>query len=297
MTGAVPSSKEHRRDFTRETRTQVPVAPQTGTPLGVKEEGWGAEFDSHAVRYEEVVDQSVSFTGRDSAFFAARRVEILESIVRPHPLEGLSVLDVGCGTGTTDRLLRPRVGSLFGLDMSEEMLAKARTNAPDADFGWYDGDGLPFPDEVFDVVMTICVLHHVPISSRVKFISEMVRVARPAGVVAIFEHNPLNPLTRHAVNRCELDRDAVLLSSRETMTLLRYTAESEPSLRHFLFSPLGGPVGRALDRSLQRVPLGGQYVASVRRPHQTGVCAACRRRTDFADAHRLPKDLVHEGSV
>jgi hypothetical protein len=111
------------------------------------------------------------------------------------------------------------------------------------------------------------VLHHVPIASRLMFVSEMIRVARPAGVVAIFEHNPRNPLTRHAVNTCEVDRDAVLLPSRETMTLLRNTAETEPSLRHYLFSLLGGPVGRALDRYLQRVPLGGQYVAWVQRPH------------------------------
>jgi ubiquinone/menaquinone biosynthesis C-methylase UbiE len=234
-----------------------------------KEEERGVDFDAHAVCYEEAVDQSVSFTRRDSAFFAGRKVEVLETIVRAEigPLQDLSVLDVGCGTGTTDRLLMPRARSLHGVDISEEMLIKARANVPSAEFTWYDGEKLPFVDNTFDVVMAICVLHHVPVSRRFKFVNEMVRVARSGGVVVIFEHNPLNPLTRHAVNSCELDQDAVLLQSRETTELLREAAESKPRLRHYLFSPFGGSFGRALDQGLQRLPLGGQYVAWVQRPH------------------------------
>jgi ubiquinone/menaquinone biosynthesis C-methylase UbiE len=193
-------------------------------------------------------------------------VDILDAIVQPElgPLDTLSVLDVGCGTGTTDRVLMPRVGSLHGVDISEEMLAKARRNVPTADYTWYDGEKLPFTDGVFDAAVAICVLHHVPTSNRFKLVSEMVRVVRPGGVVAIFEHNPMNPLTRRAVNSCELDADAVLLPARGALELLREAAESEPGLRHFLFSPLGGSAGRALDNRLQRLPLGGQYAAWVR---------------------------------
>ena len=267
MTGVVPSPTKHEPDLVPDEslRIRVHVAPQTD-PRGSEEEARAAEFDSHAIRYERMVDRSVSFTGRDSAFYAERKVEVLEAIMRTAPLEELSVLDVGCGTGTTDRFLRPRVGALCGVDTSEEMLAKATANVPGVEFSCYDGETLPFPDRMFDVVMTICVLHHVPIPRRSTFVSEMVRVARSDGVVAIFEHNPFNPLTRHAVNSCELDRDAVLLPFRETMTLLKEAAKTEPRLRHYLFSPLGGPVGRALDRHLQRLPLGGQYAAWVQRP-------------------------------
>jgi ubiquinone/menaquinone biosynthesis C-methylase UbiE len=240
------------------------------SPTG-EEEDRTVDFDAHARRYEEAVDQSVSFTRRNSAFYASRKVEVLEEILGPEvgPLQGLSVLDVGCGTGTTDRVLTPRVGRLYGVDVSEEMLAHARINVPDAHFSWYDGEKLPFPDETFDAVTAICVLHHVPISGRFKLVSEMARVAHPEGVVAIFEHNPLNPLTRHAVNSCELDYDAVLLRSRETLELLREAVGSEPRLCNYLFSPLGGPVGLAIDRGLQRLPLGGQYAAWAKRPRMT----------------------------
>ena len=45
------------------------------------------------------------------------------------------------------------------------------------------------------------------------FVADMVRVTRPGGLVCVIEHNPLNPLTRLAVNRCPFDADAVLLRS------------------------------------------------------------------------------------
>lgn len=234
---------------------------------GLKEAARGVDFDRYARGYEDQVDRSVSFTGRNSAFFARRKVEILEEIVRPGlgSLQGLSLLDVGCGTGTTDQVLAPRVRKLHGVDVSEEMLIKAQLSVPDAEFSWYDGEKLPFEDGAFDVVVAICVLHHVALSERSKIVSEMVRVSGSEGVVAVFEHNPYNPLTRQAVNTCELDRDAVLLPPRETAGLLEESANVEPENRHYLFSPFGGSIGCSLDRHLRNVPLGGQYVTWVRR--------------------------------
>ena len=231
------------------------------------EVGQDVDFDRYASGYEDDVDRSVSFTGRNSAFYARRKVEILEEIVRDRmgPLGGLSLLDVGCGTGTTDQVLAPCVRSLHGVDISVEMLIKAQQNIPQAHFSWYDGATLPFEDGTFDVVVAICVLHHVPLSQRRQVVSEMVRVGRRDGVIAVFEHNPYNPLTRHAVNTCDLDRDAVLLAPRETVELLRKSADVEPEYRHYLFSPLGGATGRSVDRCLRRIPLGGQYATWVRR--------------------------------
>lgn len=255
-----------RRDRTWAAhRVRIGRPDEVLTPVA-KEENRGVDFDEYAKDYEDSVDRSVSFTGRDSAFFARRKVEILEDIVRPGlgSLQGLNLLDVGCGTGTTDRYLVPRVRRLHGVDVSEEMLVKAQRNVPKAKFTWYDGEKIPFPDETFDVAVAICVLHHVPVSKRCKVVSEMVRVTRPEGVVVVIEHNPYNPLTRYAVNTCQLDEDAVLLSTRETIELLKDSADVEPKFRHFLFSPLGGAIGCSLDRHLRSVPFGGQYAAWVR---------------------------------
>jgi ubiquinone/menaquinone biosynthesis C-methylase UbiE len=237
----------------------------THSPHPTLQEGRSVDFDRFAHDYEDAVDDSISFTGRNSAFFAGRKVEVLSEIVKScvGALDDVTALDVGCGTGTTDRFLAPLVKGFHGVDISEEMLEKARVHVPEGTFHWYDGGKLPFLDESFDLVVAICVLHHVPVSQRFKFVSEMVRVTRSDGLVAVFEHNPMNPLTRHAVNTCDLDKGVVLLPSRETLGLLREAAHREPAQRHFLFSPFGGHLGRAVDRRLRHVPLGGQYVAWV----------------------------------
>ena len=212
-----------RRTASRGRSREVVGGRAALSVLPDREQECRAEFDEYAGQYENSVDQSVSFTGRDAAFFARRKVEILEDIVRPAlgSLQGLNLLDVGCGTGTTDRYLAPRVRTLHGVDISEEMLAKAERNVPRARYSHYDGKNLPFEEGTFDVVVAICVLHHVPVPMRRELVRDMVRVVRPRGVVAVFEHNPFNPLTRHAVNTCELDEDAVLLPSSEAADLLK----------------------------------------------------------------------------
>ena len=68
-----------------------------------------------------------------------------------------------------------------------------------------------------------------------------------------------------AVNSCDF-----LLSSGESLALLRDAAETEPRVRHDLFTPFGGSIGRALDQRLDPLPLGGQYAAWVRRPAPNG---------------------------
>ncbi len=193
-----------RRSGTESAAKEPVGSRDTSLSLPAKVHQRHAEFDEYAEDYETVVDRSVSFTGRDSAHFARRKVEILEDIVRPGlgSLQGLNLLDVGCGTGTSDRYLAPRVRKLDGVDISEEMLVKARLNVPKAEFTWYDGEKLPFADETFDVVVAMCVLHHVPVPKRIKVVNEMVRVratGRRRGGVRAQPLQPAHPSCRQHV--------------------------------------------------------------------------------------------------
>jgi hypothetical protein len=67
--------------------------------------------------------------------------------------------------------------------------------------------------------LSFCVLHHVPPTQWVGFLCEMRRVVRPDGLVCLIEHDPLNPLTKLVVARCEFDRDAVLLRAGRARAL------------------------------------------------------------------------------
>ena len=80
------------------------------------------------------------------------------------------------------------------------------------------------------------------------------------GVVCIIEHNPLNPLTRLSVRRCEFDRDAVLLPARRTAALMAQAGLRAIESRYFLLLPSAASPARALERRLARLPLGAQYI-------------------------------------
>jgi ubiquinone/menaquinone biosynthesis C-methylase UbiE len=153
------------------------------------------------------------------------------------------------------------------VDVSREMLVLAARNVPEASYEWYNGDKLPFPDGSFDIAVAICVLHHVPTSVRAKFVAELHRATKDGGLVAVFEHNPLNPLTRHAVNSCELDNGVVLAKGRDVGAYLEAAGAACIERSDFLFTPVGGAIGRSIDGILHRLPLGGQYVASARASH------------------------------
>ncbi|GAC1520568.1 MAG: class I SAM-dependent methyltransferase [Chloroflexota bacterium] len=105
---------------------------------------------------------------------------------------GESVLDVGCGPGIDvldmAEFIGP-AGRLVGLDASEVMIAEARRRAEELDvpitFEVEDVQLLPFPDGTFDVCRAERLLMHVTDAGRA--LTEMVRVTRPDGRVAIFD--------------------------------------------------------------------------------------------------------------
>jgi 2-polyprenyl-3-methyl-5-hydroxy-6-metoxy-1,4-benzoquinol methylase len=193
-------------------------------------------------------------------------VSLLRKIVHAQgqDLDQAVLLDVGCGAGTTDRHLASQVKSLHGVDVSEEMVSVARKHVADGEFLHYDGKTLPFPSGSFDVVIAICVLHHVPQPDQTSFLRELVRVTRSGGVIAVFEHNPANPLTRRAVRGCELDVGVELLRAKDVERLLAGTGARVVSRDYFLFTPFGGRLGSTVDQLLRWLPFGGQHVVVAR---------------------------------
>jgi SAM-dependent methyltransferase len=225
------------------------------------------EFDRHADGYREAVENSISFSGQDLDFFTRAKARVLLELARTvgRPDE-LAFLDVGCGPGETDRFLQGRVRSLAGVDVSPEMVERARRSNPWAEYRQQSaGEQLPYDGASFEVCFAICVLHHVPTTERGPLVEEMVRVCRPGGIVAVFEHNPFNPLTRRAVRGCEFDRDAELLPRREATRLLRRPGLLDPGGRYIEFFTRDSGLFRAIEGRLGWLPLGAQYAVFARR--------------------------------
>ncbi len=173
------------------------------------------------------------------------------------------MLDVGCGDGLTDQFLTAHPWQLLATDLSSKSVEQAQVRNPGVTYVVGQEDRLPFDDRSMDLCFTICVMHHVPPPMWTPFLREMRRVLKPGGLAMILEHNPFNPLTRLAVNRCPFDADAVLLSNRE---LKRHLLEAElkpVSTNYFLFTPWERL--KFLDFVLGWVPLGAQYCAIAAR--------------------------------
>jgi SAM-dependent methyltransferase len=167
---------------------------------------------------------------------------------------------VGCGPGVFDRQL----GSSFeleGVDVSPAMVERARETNPGASYRVYDGRRLPYDDGRFDVTFAVCVLHHVDPPDRPALLAETARVTRPGGLVLVFEHNPLNPLTRRVVRDCAFDEGVELLRRRELERLYRGAGLEVLGTEYLLFFPWRADV---LERALRRLPLGAQFVVAGR---------------------------------
>jgi SAM-dependent methyltransferase len=231
--------------------------------------GDSAEFDRYSNSYREAVEDSIGFTSAGLDFFTAAKADVLLELAegRVGPPGQLAFLDLGCGPGETDRLLEGRVGRLAGVDIAPKMLESARRRNPWVDYrGFAPGKEIPFEPESFDVCFAVCVLHHVPPAERVPLVSEVKRVCKRGGLIVLFEHNPLNPLTRRAVHGCEFDRDAELFTRRSASRILRDAGLSDRDGRYILFFTRESGLLRGIERRLGWLPLGAQYAVFAKRP-------------------------------
>ena len=104
-------------------------------------------------------------------------------------IEGLTegrILDAGCGNGRHLLLLSSMGFRVVGVDLSKELIriAKRRIKefslTDEAELIVGDIRFLPFKDEVFDGVLAIAVIHHIPgVVERVRTLKDMKRVMKP----------------------------------------------------------------------------------------------------------------------
>ena len=224
-------------------------------------------FDDYVETYRTEIDDSIGFIGQDVDFFIEIKAELLLKLAEKNfgKPDNIKVLDIGSGVGLVDRHLKGRVKHLYGVDVEEGVVEKAKVNNPEVDYRMYDGTRLPFDDNTFDLCFAINVMHHVPPGLWENFASEMQRVLKPGGIAAVFEHNPLNPLTRLAVARCEFDRDAVLLNHGKIKSLFKGAGLKVFDDSYIVFFPFKAKIFRSIETALGWLPFGAQHYVTGRK--------------------------------
>lgn len=249
------------------TQPPASASPSSGSRVH-PEQRRSADFDDYASAeaYRSEVERSFNFAGLKHDLFVSAKAEALLALADRHvgDLRSRSALDVGCGVGLLQRAIAPAFGRSVGVDISGEALDDARRNCDGSEILAYDGERLPFEDRTFDVTFAVNVMHHVPPARWPTFARELLRVTRSTGCVAVFEHNPWNPLTRLAVFRCAFDADAVLLTRARTRDLLEGAGGSLLESRYILFVPVHARWARRVDERLGNIPAGAQYVVAAR---------------------------------
>ena len=116
-------------------------------------------------------------------------------------------LDSGCGAGALAFAFAPFVGSVVGVDLSEELVAAGSELAPpNCELIVGDATKLPFEYGSFDIAGCMRVLHHAHRPELV--VSELARVTRPGGRILVIDQvGSVDPVVSAETDRFEKARD------------------------------------------------------------------------------------------
>lgn len=176
---------------------EVPVPDQT--PVGSVEvagrtvhryrAGEGHRDDVTIASFGEEWEKFTEFTAEDLRTVGDEYFDI----VPPGLLTGATtVLDLGCGSGRWTRYICDRVGHVDAIDPSQAVLHAARANGGLANVRWSQAgvDNIPFPDNTFDLVVCLGVLHHVPDTPGA--VTKAVRKLKPGGHMLLYLYYALD---------------------------------------------------------------------------------------------------------
>jgi ubiquinone/menaquinone biosynthesis C-methylase UbiE len=104
---------------------------------------------------------------------------------------GMNILDLGCGTGTLTLMIKRAHpdANIIGLDGDPQVLDIARQKSRGVNIQWDEGlaSSLPYPDSVFDRVVTSLVIHHLTTDDKRRAFKEIHRVLKSQGQLLVLD--------------------------------------------------------------------------------------------------------------
>jgi SAM-dependent methyltransferase len=213
-------------------------------------------FDEYINSYSTDLQKALGGLGGESAYFARRKVQVLVKSLRGTTPS--VILDYGSGMGALIPHLREFFpdAQIWATDVSKLSLEHLQKSYPYV--------CVFAPDEMqpssCDVVVMSCVLHHIPTPSRQDVVGSIKQALKSGGSLCVFEHNPINPVTRKIVSNCIFDEGVELIQKRSLRTLISAIGGFTPqNAGYFLFFPPLLKVIAPLEAILSWLPLGGQH--------------------------------------
>jgi len=221
-----------------------------------------AEFDQFADEYLAQHKANIAITGEDPEYFAQYKIAVVGDILGKAGAAPRTIIDFGSGIGASLPFFRRHfpAAAVTCADASPRSLALAQSRFPGAEtYAEVADDTIPAGDGEFDLAFSACVFHHIDHGQHRHWLGELHRVTAPGGRLAIFEHNPWNPLTVRAVNTCPFDANARLIRAGALVAAARASGWKNPRVRFHIFFPRALAALRGIEPRLAWLPLGGQY--------------------------------------
>lgn len=218
------------------------------------------EFDKHAKSYEDDLRKSMPMGFKTVEYFSAYKVKLARRLSNNGPKR---ILDFGCGIGQCSIQLVAEFpnSQVLGFDVSEDSLNIARTKISEARFV---SDWDQVQDQKFDLIFASNVFHHIPAEEHHLWLKRLKSALAPNGALIIFEHNPLNPLTRIVFKRCIFDIDATMIGQRNFLRMARVAGFNSCASRYTLFFPGSLKFLAPFENFLGWLPLGAQYYLALK---------------------------------
>lgn len=227
-----------------------------------------AEFDLLADEYRDNHLKNIGITGEAPEYFAEYKIADLARVQPDRKSQSLNVLDFGSGIGNSVPYFRKHFpgSKLSCADVSMKSLEIAQTRFPGQESYLHIDRSIPLPDASQDIAFSACVFHHIPEDEHNYWLTELLRVTRPGGILTIYEHNPNNPLTVRAVNTCPLDINAKLIRANILRARVTRNGWQNPRVAYKVFFPAFLSKLRPIEPHLEWLSLGAQYRVVARKP-------------------------------
>jgi ubiquinone/menaquinone biosynthesis C-methylase UbiE len=230
------------------------------------------DFDAYANNYRDIINSVSRISGEEYEYFIKLRISLMKAQLAakeddpntsPRPL---SILDFGCGTGTTEITMKELFpgSKICGVDASRQSIAAAqRLGLANVQFVTSNKSTLPLADNSVDLIYCNGTFHHIQYDRHRLALQGLFSVLKKGGQIFIFENNPYNPLMMRAMRNNPFDRDANLIHPNYLERTLTNAGFQLNTTYYYFFFPRFLKFARPMEKHLRFIPLGAQYFVSA----------------------------------
>lgn len=225
------------------------------------------DFNHYADDYNRLLKESTKMSGFEPTYFDEHKIKTIaadfNTIVKN--LDGdLNILNFGCGIGKSEKFIIKYFSksNIVSVDVSEKSIETAKEDNKqfkNIEFISFDKIEDLKLNKKFDIIFVANVFHHIPEELHVLILKHLRTYLSTDGYLYVFEHNPLNPLTRKVFETCEFDVGCKMIKSSLFVSMCKEAGYNTINRNFVLFFPSSLSIFVGLEKFLKWLPAGAQY--------------------------------------